>query len=197
MLFLDLDDFKVVNDGFGHEAGDRLLIQVARAAARRAVREADLVARLGGDEFTVLCRGLEDPSEATITAGRIRAALSAPFDVAGQRRHVRVSIGCRVAAPGEADPDALLRDADSAMYQAKGAGKDRVELFSDATRARLLRRIEIEQQLRAALDERRAGSPLPAAGRPRDRAAWSASRRSRAGARRPRWSSSRWRRRPG
>ena len=152
VLFLDLDDFKVVNDGFGHEAGDRLLIQVAHRL-KSAVRDSDLVARLGGDEFTVLCCGLEDPSTATITAGRIRAALSAPFDVAGQRRHVRVSIGCRVAAPGEADPDALLRDADSAMYQAKGAGKDRVELFSDETRARLLRRIEIEQLLRVALDE--------------------------------------------
>jgi diguanylate cyclase (GGDEF)-like protein len=151
VLFLDLDDFKVVNDGFGHEAGDRLLIQVAERL-KTAVRQTDLVARLGGDEFTVLCTGLEDPSEATMTAGRLRAALSAPFDVAGQRRHVRVSIGCRVAAAGD-DPDALLRDADSAMYQAKGAGKDRVELFSDATRARLLRRIEIEQQLRTALEE--------------------------------------------
>jgi diguanylate cyclase (GGDEF)-like protein len=154
VLFLDLDDFKVVNDGFGHEAGDRLLIQVAQRL-KGAVREGDFVARLGGDEFTVLCQGLEDQTTATMAAGRIRAALSAPFDVAGQRRHVRVSIGCRVAAPGEADPDALLRDADSAMYQAKEAGKDRVELFSDETRARLLRRIEIEQLLRAALENGR------------------------------------------
>jgi diguanylate cyclase (GGDEF)-like protein len=152
VLFLDLDDFKVVNDGFGHEAGDRLLIQVAQRL-QTAVRDTDLVARLGGDEFTVLCVGLEDQSHATITAGRIRAALTAPFDVAGQRRHVRVSIGCRLAAPGEADAEALLRDADSAMYQAKEGGKDRVELFNDATRARLLRRIEVEQRLRAALEE--------------------------------------------
>jgi diguanylate cyclase (GGDEF)-like protein len=151
VLFLDLDDFKVVNDGFGHEAGDRLLIQVAHRL-QSAVREGDLIARLGGDEFTVLCAGVDDQLQATIAAGRIRAALAAPFDVAGQRRHVRVSIGCRIAAAGEADPDALLRDADSAMYQAKASGKDRVELFSDATRARLLRRIEIEQALRADLE---------------------------------------------
>ena len=151
VLFLDLDDFKVVNDGFGHEAGDRLLIQVAQRL-RGAVREEDLVARLGGDEFTVLCLGVDDQTLATVTAGRLRAALAQPFDVAGQRRHVRVSIGARVAAPGEADPEALLRDADSAMYQAKEAGKDRVELFSDATRARILRRIEIETQLRMALE---------------------------------------------
>jgi diguanylate cyclase (GGDEF)-like protein len=121
VLFLDLDDFKVVNDGFGHEAGDRLLIQVAHRL-QTAVRGTDMVARLGGDEFTVLCVGVEDQSVATITAGRIRAALSAPFDVAGQRRHVREG------------------------------GKDRVELFNDETRARLLRRIEIEQLLRAALE---------------------------------------------
>ena len=151
VLFLDLDDFKVVNDGFGHEAGDRLLIQVAHRL-RGAVREGDMVARLGGDEFTVLCRGTGDPTVASLAAGRLRAALSDPFDVAGQRRHVRVSIGCRVAAPGEADPDVLLRDADAAMYQAKEAGKDRVELFSEATRARIMRRLELEQDLRAALE---------------------------------------------
>jgi len=151
VLFLDLDDFKVVNDGFGHEAGDRLLIQVAQRL-RAAVRDSDLVARLGGDEFTVLCRGTGDPSVASIAAGRLRGALSEPFDVAGQRRHVRVSIGCRVAAPGEVDPDVLLRDADAAMYQAKEAGKDRVELFSDATRARIMRRLELEHDLRVALD---------------------------------------------
>ena len=74
MLFLDLDDFKVVNDGFGHEAGDRLLIQVAAAAARPRCATSDLVARLGGDEFTVLCAGARGPDAgATITAGRIRA----------------------------------------------------------------------------------------------------------------------------
>ncbi len=152
VLFLDLDDFKIVNDGFGHEAGDRLLIQVAHRLGV-AVRDGDMVARLGGDEFTVLCSGVGDQARATMTAGRLRAALSEPFDIGGQRRHVRVSIGCRIATPGESDPESLLRDADSAMYQAKEAGKDRVELFSDATRARLLRRIELEQLLRTALEQ--------------------------------------------
>jgi diguanylate cyclase (GGDEF)-like protein len=151
VLFLDLDDFKVINDGFGHEAGDRLLIQVAQRL-RAAIRDTDLVARLGGDEFTVLCRGSGDRTVASITAERLRGALAEPFDVAGQRRHVRVSIGCRIAPPGEVDPHVLLRDADAAMYQAKEAGKDRVELFSDATRARIMRRLELEQELRAALD---------------------------------------------
>lgn len=151
VLFLDLDDFKVINDGFGHEAGDRLLIQVAQRL-RGAVHDGDLVARIGGDEFTVLCVGA-DQTGATISAGRVRGALSAPFDVAGQRRHVRVSIGCRVAGPDEADADVLMRDADTAMYQAKEAGKDRVEVFSDETRAKLLRRLDLEQRLRAALEQ--------------------------------------------
>jgi diguanylate cyclase (GGDEF)-like protein len=149
VLFLGLDDFKVINDGFGHEAGDRVLIQVAHRL-KGAVHDGDMVARIGGDEFTVLCAGA-DLGGATITAGRIRGALSAPFDVAGQQRHVRVSVGVRVAAPHDHDPEALLCDADTAMYQAKEAGKNRVELYSDATRARLLRRLELEQRLRLAL----------------------------------------------
>jgi diguanylate cyclase (GGDEF)-like protein len=151
VLFLDLDDFKVINDGFGHEAGDRLLIQVGQRL-RRAVRDGDMVARLGGDEFTVLCLGIDSQADATMAAGRVRGALTEPFEIAGQRRHVRVSIGCRVAAFGE-DPLDLVRDADTAMYHAKEAGKDRFELFTDATRARLLRRLELEGRLRDALEQ--------------------------------------------
>jgi diguanylate cyclase (GGDEF)-like protein len=151
VLFLDLDDFKVVNDGFGHATGDRLLMQVAERL-RAAVRDHDLVARLGGDEFTVLCDGVGDSQRALAAAAHIRRALEAPFEIAGQRRHVRVSIGCKVADGERVDAEALLRDADSAMYQAKGAGKDRVEVFSEATRRRILRRLELEQRLRAALD---------------------------------------------
>ena len=170
VLFLDLDDFKVVNDGFGHEAGDRLLIQVAQRL-RGAVRDGDLVARLGGDEFTVLCAGAADQARPTITAGRIRAALSEPFDVAGQRRHVRVSIGCRVAAPGEADADALLRDADSAMYQAKEArqGPRRALQRRDPRPPAAPARARAAAARRAR--GRRARGPLPAAGRPRERPA--------------------------
>ena len=122
VLFLDLDDFKVVNDGFGHEAGDRLLIQVAQRL-QGAVHDGDMVARLGGDEFTVLCVGAPTRRARRSPPGASAARSSAPFDVAGQRRHVRVSIGCRVAGAGETDPEALLRDADSAMYQAKGTAR--------------------------------------------------------------------------
>ena len=155
VLFLDLDDFKLVNDGFGHAAGDRLLADVARRLSL-AVRPLDVVARLGGDEFGVLCEDLADERDVLMVAARLRDALAEPFDVAGRRRHVRASIGCRLLAPGEVEPedaaDVLLRDADVAMYQAKEAGKDRVEVFSAATRAGILQRVELEADLRRAIE---------------------------------------------
>ncbi len=152
VLFLDLDDFKLVNDGWGHETGDQLLREVADRL-RAAVRPGDLVARLGGDEFTVLCEGVAGEREALAIAGRLRAALEEPFGMAGQRRHVRASIGCRVVSESSAGAgEALLRDADVAMYQAKDNGRNRVELYSEETRRRIVRRLEIEQELRAAVD---------------------------------------------
>jgi diguanylate cyclase (GGDEF)-like protein len=170
VLFLDLDDFKLVNDGWGHETGDRLLCEVADRL-RSAVRPGDLVARLGGDEFTVLCEGVSGEREALAIAGRLREALVEPFEIAGQRRLVRASIGCRVAtargcpkghrstrngplggAPDEFTAEALLRDADVAMYQAKDKGRNRIELYSEETRKRIVRRLEVEQELRSALE---------------------------------------------
>jgi diguanylate cyclase (GGDEF)-like protein len=150
VLFLDLDDFKLVNDGWGHDVGDHLLCEVADRL-RAAVRPGDLVARLGGDEFTVLCEGVTGEHEALAIARRLREALEEPFDIAGQRRHVRASIGCRVATEGGA-AEALLRDADVAMYQAKDKGRNRVELYSEETRRRIVRRLEVEQELRAAVE---------------------------------------------
>jgi diguanylate cyclase len=152
VLFLDLDDFKLVNDGWGHDTGDRLLCEVADRL-RSAVRPGDLVARLGGDEFTVLCEGVSGEREAIAIATRLREALEAPFDIAGQRRLVRASIGCRVATgPAGEAAEALLRDADVAMYQAKDKGRNRIELYSEETRRRIVRRLEIEQELRVALE---------------------------------------------
>ena len=153
VLFCDLDDFKFVNDGLGHGTGDRLLVDVA-ARLRAAAGPSDPVARMGGDEFAVLCREVEDEADALARAQALRLSLEAPFDLAGRRRRVRTSIGCRVAHPAEhaaLDAEAVLRDADVAMYQAKGAGKDRVELFSACTRAAMVRRLELEHELEIAV----------------------------------------------
>jgi diguanylate cyclase (GGDEF)-like protein len=152
VLFLDLDDFKLVNDGWGHDTGDQLLCEVADRL-RAAVRPGDLVARLGGDEFTVLCENVAGEHEALAIAARLREAFDGPFDVAGQRRHVRASIGCRVATGSPVGTaEALLRDADVAMYQAKDKGRNRVELYSEETRRRIVRRLDVEQELRAAVE---------------------------------------------
>ena len=156
VLFMDLDDFKLINDTLGHGVGDTLLRGVADRL-RHAARPDDVVARLGGDEFTVLMRDIHDEATALAAAERVHEAFTAPFDLAGQRRWVRVSVGCRLAepdgSPAEEAAASVLRDADVALYQAKGGGKHRVELFSETTRAVLVRRLEIEQELRLAVEE--------------------------------------------
>jgi diguanylate cyclase (GGDEF)-like protein len=152
VCFLDLDGFKLINDGWGHAAGDRLLVEVAERL-RAATRPYDIVARLGGDEFTVLCDGVADERAVLAVAARLQAALDEPFEVAAHRRHVRASIGCRLVHPFDRlQAEEFLRDADVAMYEAKAKGKNRVELYSAETRARIVRRLDIEQELRAALE---------------------------------------------
>ena len=144
LLFLDLDRFKQVNDVHGHNAGDALL-QVVADRLRGAARDGDLVARLGGDEFAVLLTGLprresdrggvgQGEAEPTRTAAdvarRMLAALTRPVPVGGGNVLVGASIGVAIAAPTGSDPDTLLREADLAMYQAKRAGGDRVQLVT-------------------------------------------------------------------
>lgn len=127
VIFIDLDDFKTVNDTFGHGAGDALLVAVS-ARIRDSVRPDDTPARLGGDEFAVLLSGPGHDRAATSTADRILQSVRAPIAVHGYRLTTRASIGI-ATAPAHADPDELMRHADSAMYLAKGQGKDRVESF--------------------------------------------------------------------
>jgi len=144
VLFVDLDGFKAVNDTFGHEAGDRLLVAVAQRL-RGCVRPADIVARLGGDEFTVLLGGVGDAGEAVTVARRILDTLATRPGVSAR---ITASVGVAVGAVGTA-PDELLRRADAALYDAKAAGKGRYALFDDAqdaSRAALLR------ELRGALE---------------------------------------------
>src|SRR3954447_13129239 len=151
LLFLDLDLFKNVNDGYGHAVGDELLAEVGRRL-EAIVRDDDTVGRLGGDEFAVVCPGISSEDWARALAERVRDALKAPLSVHGRTLHASASIGCRALPAGPApDADLLLGDADAAMYEAKAAGRDRVALFAADTRARLVRRLELAEELRGAL----------------------------------------------
>jgi diguanylate cyclase (GGDEF)-like protein len=152
LLFIDLDDFKTVNDEMGHLAGDELLISVAMRL-QGCVRANDLVARLGGDEFAVMVTGISSLSHQPIDAAeRILEALRTPFAIQDKLIAVRASIG--IARPKrDAEIEDLLRSADIAMYAAKAAGKSRFEVFRDEMRQQFRDRVVLMQELRTALEE--------------------------------------------
>src|SRR5436190_13331919 len=148
VFFLDVDRFKLVNDSLGHEAGDALLLEVA-ARLEAAVRPADTVARLAGDEFTILCEDVAGELEAVAIAQRIVELFEPPFSVAGREVRVSTSVGVALSSGrGGASAEALIRDADAAMYRAKEPGKARFELFDATLRADAVRRLELETALR-------------------------------------------------
>jgi diguanylate cyclase (GGDEF)-like protein/PAS domain S-box-containing protein len=150
VLFLDLDRFKVVNDSLGHGAGDELLRTLA-ARLQATVRPGDTVARFGGDEFVVVCEEVTDIDHARAVARRVTAVLDEPFVVQGSQLVVTASVGIAVAATADDAAEALLRDADAAMYRAKERGRGRVEVFDAAMRARALSRLRVEGELREGL----------------------------------------------
>jgi diguanylate cyclase (GGDEF)-like protein/PAS domain S-box-containing protein len=152
VLFLDVDNFKVVNDSLGHRAGDNLLRQLA-ARLSDAVRPADTVGRFGGDEFVVLCEDVTDEPMALRIAGRLARVFSEPFSLEGDDVHTAsASIGVVLRDGAQDDPEELLRDADAAMYRAKERGRSRVELFDTGMRARAIGRLQTEGDLRRALE---------------------------------------------
>ena len=151
LLFLDLDDFKLVNDSLGHEHGDTLLVEVGRRLSG-AVREHDLVSRFGGDEFAVLCTGVEDDASVVELAIRLMDAVTAPLLLAGTPVTVSGSLGVVVVSNDHVEGEDVLRDADAAMYQAKAAGKDCWVLFDNTAREQHRRRHELIGDLRRALD---------------------------------------------
>ena len=152
VLFLDLDRFKLVNDSLGHQAGDRLLVAVARRL-ESAVRPPDTVARLGGDEFTVLLDGVSDAHEASLVAERVHQTLRAPFQIAERELFVDASIGIALAE-ADAAPETVLRDADVAMYRAKADGKGRQAVFDARMHQQVMRRLDMETELRWAIENR-------------------------------------------
>ena len=150
VLLLDIDRFKLINDSLGHLAGDELIREVAPRLSG-AVRASDTVARLGGDEFAVLCEDLEDEREAQEMAERLGACFLRPFALGGEQQFATASIGL-VVASAHIDAEELLRDADAAMYRAKEAGRGRYEVFDEGMRARAVARLQVENELRRALD---------------------------------------------
>jgi diguanylate cyclase (GGDEF)-like protein/PAS domain S-box-containing protein len=151
VLFIDVDSFKVVNDSLGHAVGDELLVALAERLNEH-LRPGDTLARFGGDEFIVLCENLADAASAGELAQRLLAALDSPLRLGDRRHHVAVSIGIAPVDDPTVDPEEVVRNADTAMYRAKERGGGQCEIFDDAIRTRALARLNLENDLRSALD---------------------------------------------
>lgn len=164
VLFVDLDRFKSINDGLGHESGDHLIIGTAArlsACLRQtdlvvrdaAIADGHLVARLGGDEFVILLDRIGSAEHAIVVAERIMAVLAEPFDVSGLRVFVTASVGIALSASGYTDVEDILRDADIAMYHAKRTGRARWVMFDQTMQLAAVRRLQLEADLRGALPQ--------------------------------------------
>jgi diguanylate cyclase (GGDEF)-like protein/PAS domain S-box-containing protein len=159
VLFVDLDGFKLINDNLGHAAGDEMLIDVAgrlsasiRSNSRRSGSRQSAVSRIGGDEFAILILNNQQENDAAVVAARVLERLSEPFNFEGHRMFVSASIGIALSSTGNT-PEDLLRNADTAMYQAKSKGKGRFEFFNEELRKQVDTRFETETGLRKAIDE--------------------------------------------
>ena len=153
VLFLDLDRFKIINDGLGHVVGDQLLCEFARRLTA-CVRPTDTVARLGGDEFVILLEAVSDTTDAARVANRIHALLRKPFVLDEHEVFTTASIGIAPGSPKYRNVQDLLRDADSAMYRAKAMGKSRHEMFDTAMHERALEVLKLETDLRHAIERK-------------------------------------------
>ncbi len=148
--FVDLDRFKNINDSYGHQTGDRMLVQVAQRF-REVIRPTDTVARLGGDEFTFLIEGFDDEGEAVVVAERILESLSAGFELPAGTLYTSASLGLCFGSRHYRTPEELIRDADTAMYQAKEGGRGRIHVFNPELHRRAMELMRIENDLRGAL----------------------------------------------
>lgn len=153
LLFLDLDHFKIVNDSLGHSVGDLVLKEVAKRLEGWA-REQDTVARLGGDEFVILLTSIKDGFDAAVAAERIMDAMAAELFIRGRRFNVSCSMGISIFPDHGEDCEALIKNADAAMYSAKENGRNNLQVFSEVMNAQVVERLTLEQGLRAALDKK-------------------------------------------
>jgi diguanylate cyclase (GGDEF)-like protein len=151
LLFLDLDRFKNINDSLGHVAGDQLLISTARRL-EECLRPSDMVARLGGDEFAILLDGIEEYDDVIRVAERVQAQVKRPLHLDGHEVYTTASMGITLSTVEYAHPENMLRDADTAMYHAKEKGKARYEIFDAVMHARAVARLQLENDLRRALE---------------------------------------------
>ncbi|MEO6715102.1 MAG: EAL domain-containing protein [Mycobacteriales bacterium] len=150
VIFIDLDDFKDINDGHGHKVGDEVLVETARRLMD-VVRPFDTVTRLGGDEFVILCVDLATQLDATGIATRLLEAIAQPIALGDDEVGVTSSIGIALAKDDSVSADAVLHEADSAMYRAKTRGKNQIEIFDDHARSSIVTRVRIEALLRQGL----------------------------------------------
>lgn len=152
VLFMDLDRFKDINDRFGHLTGDRLLVEVSKILEGR-MRSTDTVARFGGDEFVILLEDIDTPESAQYIADWIQKELSSPFHISNHETYITSSIGIVLSNKGYTKAEDVLRDADIAMYIAKGNGRARHEIFSPPMRENIMNKLELEADLRQAIDK--------------------------------------------
>lgn len=152
VLFLDIDRFKNINDSLGHAIGDQLLVNVGKRL-QKSTREEDIVSRFGGDEFAILLNGLKDAGEAIMIAERIQKELALPFNLSGHEVFSGGSLGMALSTLEYRSSEEILRDADTAMYCAKGQGKAQLEIFDKVMHTRVTSRLQLENDLRRAVEQ--------------------------------------------
>lgn len=151
ILYLDLDNFKTINDSLGHEVGDKMLITAAERL-RKCLGEGDALGRLGSDEFAILLKGVETQYYATIVANKVIRALNQPVYIDGQNLSIRASIGVAVSPQDGEDANTLMKNADVAMYEAKGKGKNNFRFFTKDMDDNVANRIQLEHDIQSAFD---------------------------------------------